>query len=449
MERKLYQKLLEWKKESQGKTAVLIDGARRVGKSYLAEEFAKREYHSYLKINFDNVKESVKNLFLDYLDDLDTFYSYLSAYYSIDLHKRNTLIIFDEVQCFPKARGAIKYLVADGRYDFIETGSLLSIKENTEDIVIPSEEEHLYLHPLDYEEFLWAIGEEHFFDSIKNSYMNNIPLPLSLHKKAMDLFRRYLLIGGMPQVINAYLNTHSFQKADKEKRGILTLYRNDIIKHSSYKAKAAAIFDQIPTELSKHEKVFRLSSLKKGAKGRDYEDTFFYLSDSGICNMCYKAKEPNIGLSMNEESSALKCYMGDTGLLISLAFSEKNLADEELYEKLLSGNLTFNEGMITENIVSQMLVASGHSLYYYSQNSPTNSEERMEIDFLIAKENLTNRHNISPLEVKSGNRTTSASLNKFIAKFKDYLNTPYIIYDGEMKKKDDKNFLPFYMVPLL
>lgn len=446
MERKLYQKLLEWKNESQGRSAILIDGARRVGKSYLAEEFGKREYRSYLKINFDNASIAVKSLFSDYLDDLDTFFSYLSAFYSVTFHERDTLIIFDEVQCFPKARAAIKYLVKDGRYDYLETGSLLSIKENTEDIVIPSEEEHLFLYPLDYEEFLMALGEAPLFALIKDSYRKNKPLPIALHKKAMDLFRRYLLIGGMPQVINAYLKEGTFQKADKEKRGILTLYRNDIIKHAgTYKAKASAIFDLIPSELSKHEKVFRLSSLKKGAKGRDYEDTFFYLSASGICNMCYKANEPNIGLSMNEERSALKCYMGDTGLLVSMAFSEKAIKDEKLYEKLLSGNLSFNEGMIAENIVSQMLVASGHSLYYYSRSSG----ERMEVDFLIAKENLTSRRNISPLEVKSGNKIVPASLTKFISKYKDYLDTPCLIYDGEMKEKDGMRFIPFYMVPLL
>lgn len=449
MERKLYSKLLDWKKESQGSSALLIDGARRVGKSYLAEEFGKNEYRSYLKIDFYKASPALKQLFLDYLDDLDTFFAYLSALTGTSFHERDTLIVFDEVQFFPKARAAIKYLVEDGRYDYIETGSLLSIKENTEDIMIPSEEEHVNLYPLDFEEFLWAFGERQLFPLIRDSFEKQTPLPLALHKKAEGYFRRYLLLGGMPQVINRFAKTNSFDRADKEKRNILTLYRNDILKHSgSYKAKAAAIFDNIPGELSRHGMPFRLSSLNKGARYRDYDDAFFYLSDSKICNMCYKSDQPNLGLSMNKGESTLKCYMGDTGLLLSLAFSKKEASDGKLYEKLLTGSLSFNEGMVAENAVSQMLVASGHPLFFYGKES-AGKQEASEIDFLVSKPSITSRHNISPIEVKSGENLNAVSLRKFMERYKDYLYVPYIVHNGQMKQKDGIRYIPFYMVPLL
>ena len=320
MYRKFYKRLLDWKKEC-GKSALMIDGARRVGKSWISKEFAKKEYGSYLIIDFFIAPQEVKDIFERYLDDLDSFFMRISAYYSVKLYERKSLFIFDEVQFYPRARSAIKYLVADGRYDFIETGSLLSIQENTKDILIPSEERHLRLNPMDFEEFLMATGNETLFPVLKNCFEKKIPMGQALHRKAMDLFRLYLIVGGMPQAVKEYVVSQDFEKVDAQKREILELYRNDIRKHAKgSELKAESIFDEIPSELSKHEKKFKLSSLKKKAKMRDYDDAFMWLKDSRIANFCYNADEPNIGLTLNKNRTTLKCYMADTGLLISHAF---------------------------------------------------------------------------------------------------------------------------------
>ena len=272
MKRKIYEDLLTWKKEWAGKTALLIDGARRVGKSYIAEEFAKTEYRSYIFIDFNSATEDIRNLFFHYLNDLDTLFMYLSGYYNVKLYEHESLIIFDEVQLFPRARAAIKYLVADGRYDYIETGSLMSIKKNVQDIVIPSEERHLKMYPLDFEEFLWAMGNDTLMDIIKKCYDAEKPMGQIMHRKAMDYFRQYLIVGGMPQAVQEYATSRDFDRVDRIKRDILTLYRADIIKHAAgYEMKVESIFDEIPAQLQKHEKRFRISSLKKDARFRDYE----------------------------------------------------------------------------------------------------------------------------------------------------------------------------------
>lgn len=450
MYRKFYEKLLKWKKEECGKSAVLIDGARRVGKSFIAEEFAKKEYKSYIIIDFFTAPDEVKDLFVQHLSDLDTLFMKLSAYYSVKLYERDTLFIFDEIQFFPRARAAIKYLVADGRYDFIETGSLLSIKKNTQEILIPSEEHHLRMNPMDFEEFLLAMGNDSLFSVIRKCFEKKIPLGQALHRKAMDLFRLYLIVGGMPQVVRTYVETKSFEKVDQVKRGILELYRNDIQKHAKgAELKAEAIFDEIPAQLSKHEKKFKISSLKKDAKRRDYDDAFMWLSDSRIVNVCYNSDEPNVALKMNMTRTSLKCYMADTGLLISHAFDENGLVGEELYKKLLFGKLEVNEGMFFENIVAQMLVAGGHKLYFYSKVDNRDSSGRMEVDFLISKSKVTSRHNISCIEVKSTKRYTLSSLNKFRKKYSEYADICYVLHTSDLKTDDGIVYLPVYMTPLL
>ncbi len=450
MKRKIYAELLKWKSEDAGRTALLIDGARRVGKSYIVEEFAKKEYKNYIMIDFNRVSKEITNMFTDYLDNLDTFFLYLSSFYNVKLYERETLIIFDEVQVFPKARSAIKYLVADGRYDYIETGSLMSIKKNVQDIVIPSEEHHIKMYPLDFEEFLWALSNETLMDFIRICFKEKKPMGQALHRKAMDYFRQYMIVGGMPQAVKAYVDTHDFDRVDRVKRDIIELYRADIAKHArGYEMKVEQIFDDIPSQLQKHDKKFKLSSLKKEARFRDYEDALFWLQDAMIVNICYNSTAPNIGLRLNRDRLTLKCYMADTGLLISHAFDENGIASEEIYKKLLFDKLEVNKGMIVENIVAQMLTAGGHKLYFYARASRDDASSRMEIDFLIAKSKISSRHNISAIEVKSGKNYTLSSMKKFITKYREQLNIPYVLHTSDLMEKDGIFYLPLYMTPLL
>lgn len=450
LRRKIYTELLKWKEEEAGRTALLIDGARRVGKSYIVENFAKQEYKSYIIIDFNRVNQEVTELFENYLNDLDLFFMYLSNYYNVKLYERDTLIIFDEVQLFPRARAAIKYLVADGRYDYIETGSLMSIKKNVKDIVIPSEERHLRMYPLDFEEFLWALDNESLMDFIKVFFEKKKPLGAALHRKAMDYFRQYMIVGGMPQAVERYVETKDFERVDRVKRDILELYRADIVKHAQgYEMKVEQIFDDIPAQLQKHDKKFKLSSLKKEARFRDYEDAIFWLSDAMIVNVCYNSTAPNIGLKLNMDRVTMKCYMADTGLLISHAFDENGIVSEEIYKKLLFDKLEVNKGMIMENIVAQMLVASGHKLYFYNNPSRDDASLRMEIDFLIAKSKITSKHNISPIEVKSGGKYTLTSLKKCREKYTEQLDMLYVLHKNDLKVEEGIVYLPLYMTPLL
>ena len=448
MKRKIYKNLLEWKAQN-GKYAILIEGARRTGKSYIAEEFARREYESYLLIDFNKADKIVWEWFDNYLNDLDTLFMNLQIQYGVKLTARKSVIVFDEVQLCPRARSAIKYLVADGRYDYIETGSLISIKKNVKDIVIPSEEMSLQMHPMDFEEFLWAMDDEMMMPFIRDCFEKRRPLG-GLHRKAMDYFRTYMIVGGMPQAVLAFKETKDFDKVDLTKRSILNLYKSDISKYADgleYKVKS--IFEQIPAELQKHEKKFRLASLEKHAAYRDYDDAFFWLSDSKVVNICYGSTAPNIGLRLNMERNTLKCYLADTGLLISMAFDEKGRVPLEIYQKLLHNKREINEGMLVENIVAQMLTAAGHNLYFYSNSSREDAKERMEIDFLISKGKITSRHNISPIEVKSSTRYTLNSLRKCIVKFGEQLATPYVLHGGDLQEKEGITYLPLYMTELL
>ena len=449
MKRKIYNELLEWKNKRNGTTAVIIEGARRIGKSYIVEEFARNEYDSYLLIDFNKADKVVWEWFDNYLEDLDTLLMNLQIHYNVRLTPRKSIIIFDEVQLCPRARSAIKYLVADGRYDYIETGSLISIKKNVKDILIPSEEQALPMYPMDFEEFLWALDDELMMPFITQCFQKRKPLG-GHHRKALDYFRTYMIVGGMPQAILKYIETHDFKEVDRVKRSILQVYKNDIAKYASnVEHKVKSIFDELPAQLQKHEKKFRLSALEPGAAYRDYDDAFFWLSDAGIVNICYNCTAPNIGLRLNMERNTLKCYMADTGLLFSHAFDEKGRVPNEIYQKIIHDKLEINEGMLVENIVAQMLTTAGHKLYFYSNSSRENAEDRMEIDFLTAKSKLTSRHNITPIEVKSSQRYTLSSLNKCINKFGNYLTTPIVLHSADLKQEKGIDYLPLYMTPLL
>ena len=450
MRRKIYTQLLNWKKNSNGQSAILIQGARRVGKSYIVEKFAKKEYRSYILIDFNLVNQQIKDLFLYDINDLDTFFLKLSTLYNTKLFKRNSAIIFDEVPLFPRARSVIKYLVADGRYDYIETGSLVSIKKNVKDILIPSEEDQINMYPMDFEEFLWAMGNDTMYDLIKTCFEKSMPLGQALHRKAMNLFRQYMIVGGMPQAVDEYVKNHDFTAVDRIKRRILNLYRDDIHKHATgYELKVEAIFEELPSQLKKGNRHFQLSALKEGARYKEYQEPLFWLADAMIVNNCYNSTDPGIGLRLNLDRTVLKCYMADTGLLISHSFDENGIVEEEVYRKLLLDKLEVNMGMVIENIVAQMLTASGHRLYFYTNSDRQNKENRMEIDFLIAKNKVTNRHNISPIEVKSSKNYTLSSIRKFRAKYSEQLYIPYVLHPGDFKMEDDMIFLPLYMTSFL
>lgn len=450
MKRKIYEDILKWKKESNGKTALLIEGARRVGKSYIAEKFAKENYKSYILIDFSKAPNEIKELFENYLDNLDYLFTYLSEYYGKKLYKRESIFIFDEIQLCPRARGAIKHLVADGRYDYIETGSLISIKKNVKDILIPSEEEKIRMYPFDFEEFLWAMDNNTIMDFIRECYKRRKALGQALHRKAMDYFKEYMIVGGMPQAVEMYADTRDFEKVDKIKRNILNLYREDIRKYAEdLNLKVEQIFDTIPSQLQKHEKKFNISSLDENARYRNYEGAFYWLNDACLVNIAYNTTEPNIGLGQRIDSNALKCYMADTGLLLSMTFNEKSIVNEQIYKKILFDKLSFNEGMLMGNIVAQMLVSSGRKLYFFSRNDRNDAADTMEIDFLISKDLVTSKHNIIPIEVKSGDRYTFTSLNKLNNKYKEYLAQGIILHTKDLKEEEGVLYLPLYMTLLL
>ena len=449
MRRKIYDQLVQWKREKDGTTALMIEGARRVGKSYIAEEFARNEYDSYILIDFSKAPKRVKGWFDEYLEDVDTLLQNIQLHYKKQLTPRRSLIIFDEVQKCPRAREAIKSLVADHRFDYLETGSLISIKKNVDGILIPSEEDGIDMYPMDFEEFLWAMGNEVMMPFIRERFEKLQPMG-EFHREALHYFRQYLIVGGMPQAVAEYAASRDFTKVDAVKRQILRLYKNDIKKYAGgATTRVSAIYDAIPGQLQKKEKKFVLASLKDEARMREYDSAFFWLEDSKMVNICYNTTAPNIGLQLNEDRTVLKCYYCDTGLLISLAFSARGIVTNEIYQKLMFDKLEIDEGMLVENIVAQMLKAAGNELFFYSNYDKEEAENRMQVDFLIQKEVVTSKHNISPIEVKSSTGYTLTSINKCIKKFREYLSTPYVLHTKDVEKKDGLVFLPLYMTPLL
>ena len=445
LRRKIYNELLKWKNESCGKTALLLEGARRVGKTHISEQFGKNEYRSVIIIDFTVASKEIKELFENQGGGLDLFFSRLSVYYNTPLYVRDSLIVFDEVQLFPLARQHLKALVADGRYDYIETGSLLSIKQNVKDILIPSEEDCLEMHPLDFEEFLWAMGDEVMAPFLRDCFIRTVPVGAAVHRKAMDAYRQYLLVGGMPQAVLSYLDRCDFEAADKEKKRILALYRNDIAKFATgYEKKVVDIFDAIPGQLSKAEKKFKLTSIDKTARQREYSDAFMWLVDAMIVNHCYNSTDPNVGLALSSDRSTQKLYMADTGLLVTHTFRDNEHLDNELYRAILFDKLHINEGMILENAVAQALRTSGHRLYFYSRIDPSNRQNNMEIDFLIIRKNK-----VSPIEVKSASYRYHSSLDKFKMKFSKTIGESYIVYTKDIMVKEGITHIPVYMAMFL
>lgn len=448
--RKIYNKLLEWKETSRGEKALLIEGARRIGKSTIAEEFGKNEYKSYIIVDFNDASDVVFDAFNKYLNDLDTFFMILSTEYGKQLYPGESLIIFDEVQKFPKARQSIKKLIKDGRYDYIETGSLISIQENVKDITIPSEERAIKMYPLDFEEFCWAFGEDMLVSYIKKCFDELKPLEDDFHHKAMLLFKQYMLIGGMPKPVAAYLeNNRSFVAADTEKRDILTLYRNDIGKADvKYRSRIASIYEQIPAFLSLHEKRVRLSNIESKSTYPMYQDTFFWLGNSMMTNECFNCNDPSVGLSLNEDRTYIKCYMGDTGLLVSHAFTEAEIAEGELYKQVLHDNLSINEGMLFENAIAQCLVANGYKLFFYTHYSEEKHRNDIEIDFLISNKSIT-KPKIFPIEVKSNKRYKTESLERFVQQYRRRIGKAYIIHPKNLSVNGDIICIPSYMTMCL
>ncbi len=439
--RKAYDRLLNWKMQSNGESAMLIEGARRVGKSYLSKRFAQKEYKTYIYLDFANIENEIIDLFENEMTNLDIFFMKLQTFYGVKLVERDSCIIFDEVQRYPRARQMIKYLVADGRYDYIETGSLISIKQNVQDIVIPSEEEAIQLNPLDFEEFLDAMGEQVVASYIRECFEKKMPLGAALHRKAMNLFRIYMIVGGMPQAVEKYCTTKNLEDVHRVQQRILKLYREDISKFArGYESKVLAIFDEIPSQLTKHEKKFSLASLNKNARFREYEDSFMWLSESKIVNHCFNSTEPTLGINLNVDRLTLKCYMADTGLLVAQSIEDGTVLEEEVLKAIMFDRVGINEGMFVENIVSQMLVASGHKLFFYSKVDKEDYHNNIEIDFLIR-----DKKKICPVEVKSGDYRKHTSIDRFTGKYSDKVGCSYIICMKDLTKDENAIAIPVYM----
>ncbi|MBQ8934243.1 MAG: ATP-binding protein [Lachnospiraceae bacterium] len=445
--RKIYGQMLEWKKKSDGKSALLIEGARRIGKSTTAEEFAKNEYDDYMILDFALEPKEIRTNFEDNLGDPETFFRNLFVLKGKDLPKRRAVIIFDEVQLFPVARQAIKYLVADGRYDYIETGSLISIKRNVKNILIPSEEEKLKMYPMDFEEFLWAKGNSVTMPIIRDAFENRRPLGDSVHRKIMQLFREYIAVGGMPQAVAAYVNGESFTAIDHVKQGILSLYEDDLKKYDNEETeKASLVFRTIPKQLSGHEMHFTFSELSVNARYINYVKSVEFVSESMIGNLCANITMPDVFMELYADRSNFKLYMGDTGLLVSQLIRSGE-ESEEIYKALIFDKLSSNLGMVFENVTAQMLKANGHELYFHEYKyTPEGSkkEKQYEIDFLIVK-----NKKICPIEVKSSGYLSHKSFDYFIKKYPIRVQDRYIIYTKDLRFEDGITYIPAYMTGLL
>lgn len=440
--RKIYDAILKWKAERNGATALLIKGARRIGKSTIAKEFAKKEYKSFIAIDFAKASQAVKGLFDD-LDNLDFIFLRLQALYQTKLHTRESVIIFDEVQLCPKARQAIKYLVEDGRYDYIETGSLLSIRRNIEGILLPSEETRVNMFPLDYEEFLWAIGDNTTMPLVQYAFENRKSLGDNVNRSLMRQFRLYMLVGGMPQAINAYLNSNNLADTDTVKREILELYIDDLRKIDAT-GKASRIFESIPGQLAKSKLKFEPLSVLPHSNNGSLINIWKNLEDSLTVNFSYRNTDPNIGLSLHKDISDFKLYLSDTGLFVTLAFLDKDVTENFLYEKLLADKLPADLGYVYENAVAQMLRCSGHSLYYFTFPADKEKKKFYELDFIT-----TSGSKINPIEVKSSGYRAHKSLDVMRERFSARISTPIIIYTKDLRWENGILYLPMYMTPLI
>lgn len=440
--RKLYTEMLQWKRDSNGSSALLIKGARRVGKSTLAKEFAKHEYDSFIAIDFAKCSKELRDLFDD-ISDLDYIFMRLQMMYKVTLKPRASVIIFDEVQKCPNARQAIKYLVEDGRYDYIETGSLLSIKQNVKGIIIPSEEDELILNPLDYEEFKWALDDEVSISMLRQFFEKRKSMGDEANRNLMRDFRLYMLVGGMPQAVKTYLETKNMGRVDQAKRRIIRLYEKDFMKIDP-SGMASKLFMAIPSELTRNASRYTVNAPTDGDGRHDrLMGIIFDMQDSMVVNMAYHANDPNVGMALHKDTNRYKMFMADTGLFITLAFWDKKFTENIIYEKLLSDKLSADLGYVYENIVAQMLKANGHELYYYTWPSET-SNHLYEVDFL-----LSNGTKIDPIEVKSSGYKTHKSLDLFCEKFSSRVNRRYLIYTKDLRKEESITYLPVYMAQFL
>lgn len=447
LKRKIYDQLLKWKTEYAPEYVLFIKGARRVGKTTVAEEFGRNEYRSFVTINFQSANDTIKELFVNCLLDLDYLYNVIQMQYGIRLYERESLIILDEIQLFPQARQALKTLLSDGRYDFIETGSLAGIKKKSEkaEILIPSEEYTIEMFPLDFEEFLWALGDEMTVPIMKNSYEKLKPLG-NLHKDIFRRFREYMCVGGMPQAVVKYAETKDFEKVDFVKKEILALYRNDIKEQEEEnEIYVGNILDNIPSELSKHEKssTFKLSHVNKNARYREYKGPLNWLAESMIAIVARNVTDPSPALTLNMDDERFKCYLLDTGLLINLSFEDGSYMDNEFYRAILTDRLHINEGMFVENIVAQCIRSNGHKALFYVEYNEK-GKPLMEIDFLIRK-----NRKVIPIEAKSGKSFAVKSLDNFKKKFTTRIGEQYILYDGDIKREGETIYLPYYMAAIL
>ena len=442
--RKVYNKLLEWKSLSAGTSAVLLEGARRIGKSTIVEEFAKNEYDDYMILDFAKENKDVRNNFIENMDNLDTFFRNLFLLKGRSLKGKNCVLIFDEVQLFPTARQAIKYLVADGRYEYIETGSLISIKKNVRDILIPSEEYKIKMYPMDFEEYLWATGDSITFETIKSAFTERKPLGDAIHRRIMKTFRTYMAVGGMPQAVDAFVSGKTFAQIDFVKRNILRLYEDDLAKYDiENREKASVIYKTIPEQLENKNSHFKFSLVDKNARYQNYVDAVRFVAESMIGNECINVTKPEVALELFADRSNFKLYMGDTGLLVAQIMQNRDETDEDLYKELIFGDLGINQGMILENMVAQMLRASGHGLYfheYFYKPDGNEREQKYEIDFMVVK-----KKKICPIEVKSSNYKSHRSFDYLIKKYQMKMEDRYIIYTKDFKYEDGITYIPIYM----
>lgn len=439
--RKIYQKMMEWKEMSDGRTALLIEGARRVGKSTVVKEFATNEYESYILIDFSRASRDVRSLFDD-VSDLDYLFLQLQLQYKTDLHDRKSVIIFDEVQLCPMARQAIKSLVEDHRYDYIETGSLISIKKNVKDILIPSEERKISMFPMDYEEFLMATGDETTYQLLKKCFELERGIGEQTNRKLLRQFRLYMLVGGMPQAVDEYIRTNNFRKVDEVKRDILSLYEDDLKKIDA-SGRLSMLYDAIPAQLNKNASRYQTTSVLGGESTEKILELIAELKDSKTVLVSYHANDPNAGMANAKDMSRFKLFLSDTGLFTTLMFKDKDFTENVIYEKLLNDKLSANLGYLYENVVAQILSANGNGLFYYTMLNEV-SKHNYEIDFLIARKNK-----ICPIEVKSSGYRTHKSLDVFTEKFSDRILERYLVYTKDMNKDKDIFCLPIYMVPFL
>lgn len=438
--RKIYDEMLVWKAESAGESALLIEGPRRVGKSTIVRLFAQNEYRSHIIIDFANASMQEKRLFND-ISDLDYFFTRLKLLRGVSLYERESVIIFDEVQQYPVARQAIKYLVEDGRYDYIETGSLISIHKNVDTIVIPSEEETISMYPMDYEEFRWALGDTETIHLLKEMLVKKKALGDDVNRKMLRDYRLYMLVGGMPQAVSKYIETQDFIKVDKVKRGILRIYEQDFHKLDKTD-KAKAIFKAIPSELYKNSTRYQMTTVLGKVNGASVRGLVEMIEDSKTVNIAYHSNDPNVGMELTSDKSSYKMYICDTGLFVTLAFWDKKFTDNVIYQKLLNDKLDSNLGYVYENAVAQALASSGNKLFYYTWLD--DNKHTFEVDFLLSRGSK-----LWPLEVKSAGYNTHKSLDEFCRKYSARISNRYIVYTKDLRNDGEITMIPIYMVGLL